>query len=174
MVRRGLVALAFLMATCLAAGGALAEEAAAPAAGASSRAGFGLGVILGEPTGASMKLFFDEHSALQIHAAWDFTDAGIAVIVDYLYHFDPIALESAVLALPLYIGGGLKFVQRPSTTRRVTDGSKFQFGLRLPIGIACAFKKFPLELFLEVAPGLRLISATDFDIDGGVGVRWYF
>lgn len=174
MVRRALLSLAILMSLSLAAGTALAQEDAAPASGASSRAGFGLGVILGEPTGASMKLFFDEHSALQIHAAWDFTDAGIAVMVDYLYHFDPIALESPVLALPLYIGGGLKFVQRPSSTRRVSDGSKFQFGLRLPIGIACAFKKFPLEVFLEVAPGLRLISATDFDIDGGIGARWYF
>jgi hypothetical protein len=32
----------------------------------------------------------------------------------------------------------------------------------------------PVEIFLEIVPGLDLIPGTDFDLDGAIGARYYF
>ena len=46
--------------------------------------------------------------------------------------------------------------------------------MRVPIGISALFDELPLEVFAEVAPGLRILDKTDPDVDGGIGIRYVF
>lgn len=133
---------------------------------------FGLGIILGEPTGLTAKFWLGDDDALDSHLTWDFTDEGFAFFVDYLHHFTTIDEESHSVDLPVYVGiGGKLFVDHDSSDQHDDD---LGLGLRIPIGISAILTEAPIEFFGEVAPGLRLIPGTDFDIDGGIGFRYYF
>lgn len=125
---------------------------------------FGIGVILGEPTGISAKFYNGGNSALDFGAAWSFgTNASMHLHADYLFHrFDLITVD--VGRLPLYygIGGRLRFADESTV------------GLRIPIGLSYYFENDPLEIFFEVVPILDLAPATNFSGNGGVGLRYYF
>jgi hypothetical protein len=152
---------------------------AAPAEAQTSGGPFGLGIILGEPTGLTGKVWFDrtEH-ALQFHLAWDFTDEGFAIFLDYLFHLYPWRSPGSGFELPLYVGIGGKLVfntHRHYYSRwRDHHHGDVGFGIRVPVGLAMLFKRAPVEIFLEIAVGVRLIPETRGDIDGGIGVRYYF
>lgn len=172
--RRAFVA-ALALSVALALGGPAAAEApASEASGASeAREGFGLGLILGEPIGLSAKFWLDRGSALQFHLAWDFSDAGIGIYGDYLFHFD--VFDVSDFDLPLYVGGGLSYVTRNPGSRSTSNNEPSSaFGLRLPLGITLLMHSLPLEFFGEIVPGLRLVPTTRFNLDGAVGARYYF
>jgi len=63
---------------------------------------FGLGVILGEPTGLSAKVFQGNNRAFALGAAWSFgNEASLHLHADYLIHrFDLISVDSG--RLPVY------------------------------------------------------------------------
>jgi hypothetical protein len=126
--------------------------------------GFGIGIILGEPTGVSVKMWTSDATAIDIAGAWSFTDDGAAHIhADYLYHrFDVFDLQKNKLPLYFGIGGRVKFL----------DDTRVS--LRLPIGIDYLFADAPLDIFLEVVPMLDVAPETDFDINAGIGVRYFF
>jgi hypothetical protein len=42
------------------------------------------------------------------------------------------------------------------------------------VGLAYAFADVPIDLFLEVAPILNVVRDTEFDLEGGIGARFYF
>ncbi|HUX13665.1 MAG TPA: hypothetical protein VMW87_11600 [Spirochaetia bacterium] len=125
---------------------------------------FGIGIILGEPTGISAKLWLDRTSAIDAAAAWTFYPNGAFYVhADYLYHmYDLFPVTRGVL--PLYIGVGGSVTIEPVP----------RIGVRVPIGIDYFFEKAPIDIFLEVAPGISLYPATQFDASGGIGVRFNF
>lgn len=125
---------------------------------------FGLGIVLGEPTGISAKLWLDQKSAIDAAAAWTFYPAGAFYIhADYLYHFyDLFPVTKG--ALPLYIGVGGSVTLEPVP----------RIGVRVPIGIDYLFQNAPIDIFLEVAPGISLYPATQFEAGGGIGIRFNF
>jgi len=49
-----------------------------------------------------------------------------------------------------------------------------KFGIRIPVGIEYLFEKVSLGAFLELVPVLELTSDTDFDLEGGIGIRFFF
>jgi hypothetical protein len=57
---------------------------------------------------------------------------------------------------------------------RVLGGEDSQAGIRFPIGLSWLAERVPVELFAEIVPVLEFAPDTDGDIDGGVGVRYYF
>ncbi len=124
---------------------------------------FELGVIVGEPTGVSVKLWASELSAFDLAAAWSFVDPRFHVHADYLIHTRRlISVERG--RLPLYTGfGGV-----------IEAGEDLGLAVRVPLGITYLFETIPLSLFFEVAPQLELAPATDFDVDGGLGARFVF
>jgi hypothetical protein len=128
------------------------------------QSGFGLGVMLGEPTGISAKLWLGQTTALDGVVAWSFVNnPAISVHADYLFHFfDVFSVKEGTI--PLYAGiGGM-----------VSIGPEPDVGVRIPFGAAYLFETVPLDIFLEVAPIFLLIPATAFDFSGGLGVRFYF
>ena len=126
--------------------------------------GTGLGIIVGEPTGLSLKMWTGSNSAFDAAAAWSFSgDGQLHLHADYLRHsFDIFDVNKG--KLPLYYGLGAKVVLKNETV----------IGARVPVGLAYIFEDSPLDIFFEVVPGLDLTPSTDFAINGGVGIRYYF
>ncbi|TVQ97986.1 MAG: hypothetical protein EA403_14580 [Spirochaetaceae bacterium] len=141
----------------------LALVLAAPAAFA-DRGPFGLGIILGEPTGISAKLWLGDAHAIDAAFAWSFADEGsLYVHGNYLFHLhDLISVNTG--RLPVYFGIGGKVNLRDDP----------QVSVRIPIGLNYLFDSVPLDAFLELAPGIGLFPSTKADFGAGIGIRYYF
>ncbi len=125
--------------------------------------GIGAGLIIGEPTGFSAKYWLSSNDALDGGVAWSMTNNWFHVHADYLRHFfDVIPVE--VGQLPLYAGIGV----------RLGFGTDFVIGARIPLGINYLFEDYPIDIFLEVVPGILITPDTKFDMGGGIGVRYWF
>jgi len=133
-------------------------------AAAAAQGSFGLGIIVGEPTGVSGKLWMTERSAIDAAAAWSFSDeSALTLVADYLLHnFDLIDVEKGQLPIYFGVGGRVKFE------------SESKVGLRIPVGLAYIFEDAPLDAFFEIAPLLDLIPDTDFNINAAIGIRYFF
>ncbi len=126
--------------------------------------GYGLGLVLGEPTGISFKTWTSQQNAIDAALAWSFAgpEEVLHIHGDYLWHFyDLIEVEEG--QLPLYVGAG----------GRLQFYDEVGLGFRIPLGITYLFEDVPIDIFLEVVPILNLIPATEFDLDAGIGVRYY-
>ena len=126
--------------------------------------GFGLGIILGEPTGFSAKMWTSPTNAVDAGLAWAFARNGyLHIHADYLWHFaDAIQTEERFVP---YVGIG---------GRIGVGGDKGRFGARLPGGLAFWPRSIPLDVFLEVALIMDVAPATEVSINGGIGARYFF
>jgi len=124
----------------------------------------GLGIILGEPTGLSAKLWTGKTMAFDAGAAWSFVSGGFfQVHGDLLFHnFDLFKAYTGKWALYYGFGGRVKFADQTIVS------------VRVPIGISYQFEKTAIELFFEVVPMLDLVPATEVGISGGAGFRYFF
>lgn len=124
---------------------------------------FGLGVMLGEPTGVSAKVWNNQNSAFGFGAAWSFGryDA-IHLHADYLRHSWFGDIEKGNLAFYYGIGGRLVLADDPA------------IGVRIPVGLNYVVEDAPIDLFVEAVPILDLAPSTDFDGNGALGLRFYF
>ena len=134
------------------------------AGSAAAQGNFGLGIILGEPTGVSAKLWITERTAIDAAAAWSFSnETAFHLHADYLFHnFDLISVEKGKLPVYFGIGGRVKF----------EDESLI--GVRIPVGLAYFFDGAPIDIFLEVVPILDLAPDTEFTANAAVGIRYFF
>lgn len=125
----------------------------------------GIGFMVGEPTGLSLKSWTGGNNAFDLGFAWSLGryDA-VNIHGDYLWHNYNVFQEVDEGTLPLYYGIG---------GRLILAENDAIIGARVPVGINYLFEDSPIDLFLEVAPIINLIPATDFDVDGGLGVRFY-
>ena len=126
--------------------------------------GFGLGIILGEPTGITWKLWTGYNTAFDGAVAWSFEKkSSMHLHGDLLHHsFNRARVDEGKLLLYYGIGGRVKF----------EDKSKV--GVRIPLGINCLFPNSPLDFFLEIVPILDLAPSTDFSLNGAIGIRYFF
>lgn len=127
--------------------------------------GFGVGIVTGEPTGLSGKLWLGGNNALDMAVAWSFKGAGNLLLqADYIWHsFDLIIVSSG--KLPLYFGIGGRIIFESNDTN---------LGVRVPVGLDYMFSGAPVDIFLEVVPILDLTPSTDINFGGGIGIRYWF
>lgn len=127
--------------------------------------GFGLGVILGEPTGFSAKYWTAETTALDFALGYSFTsDKSLFYLnVDYVFH-NTTAIQSTEDFI-LYYGPGARLKVREDDSR---------LGVRGVVGILWIPRDSRIDMFIEMAPILDVIPATKFDIAGGIGIRFFF
>lgn len=125
---------------------------------------FGIGIILGEPTGITSKYWINSNSAFVGGLSWSFKDNdALYMHLDYVNHdYTLIGVNRGKLAVYYGIGGKILFAKETN------------IGVRIPVGLNYIFQGTPIDLFLELVPSLNLIPSTTFDIGGGVGVRYYF
>lgn len=128
---------------------------------------FGVGIILGEPTGASLKYWLNDTMAIDgAFGASSRDDTDFYMHGDVLWHnFDLIPVSQG--RLPLYFGvGGLV---------RFRDNNRDnEVGIRLPVGLSYMFDNAPIDIFAEIAPAIDVTPDTRGEITGGVGVRFWF
>lgn len=137
--------------------------------------GFGVGVVLGEPSGLSARWWLNpSYDALDFAVAYSF-DSYFLVNADYKLHF-PSWFRSTLAGrkgvIPYFgLGAGLGVGRGPANT--VGDTRVF-VGLRLPIGVHWQIQQSPLAVFFEVAPGLGMAPSTSAFVQIGIGLRYFF
>ncbi len=132
----------------------------------SQRAGLGVGVMFGEPTGLSFKGWISESSAIDGGLGWSFVNEGsLHIHVDYLYHFYSV-FDTPKIPLYLGVGGRIKL-------KNTKHDSDMRLGVRIPFGISYQFTEVPVDVFLEIAPVLDLNPSTGGSVNGALGVRYY-
>lgn len=140
-----------------------------------AHADFGLGVILGSPTGISGKYTMSADHAIDAAMAWDLSDDHIHLHGDYLWLKNKgLNLDKVALDWFFGIGGRLVLLDDNDNNRRNDDDDDYKLGVRGPIGIGYTFPDPRIELFAEVALILNLLEETDVDLDGGIGARFHF
>lgn len=135
---------------------------AAPAV--EGRNGLGIGVIIGEPTGISLKVWSSSTTAIDAAAAWSFKKEGkLHLHMDYLFHNFRL-FKARHGKLPLYYGIGV----------RVKFEEETRVGVRFPVGICYILRETPIDIFFEIVPLLDVVPETEFNFNGSIGVRYFF
>lgn len=137
---------------------------------------FGLGLILGSPTGLSGKYFLSSSTALDfaVGDSHDFDDDdGLTVHADFLWH--PVNLVATQpFYMPLYFGVGGRIREDDNGRDRDDDAD---VGVRVPVGIALDFNNVPLDIFFEIAVIVNIVDEDDnddVDLDSAIGIRYWF
>lgn len=147
----GLYLLVAGLGLCLSPGTAFAAE----------KGDFGLGGVVGDPTGATAKYFLSSRQALGAGVGVSDT---LTLIADYSWHAWNVLPQPKRGELGLYasLGGRLE-------TQKHTD-----FGIRTLAGLSYwpRFKR-KAEFFLELGPVFRVAPDVRVRIDGGFGLRVY-
>ena len=138
---------------------------------------FGLGIMLGAPTGLSGKYFIGPDTAIDFGVGviryYRHRRSNLHIHADFLWHPVSIA-KTEPFELPLYFGVGARVWDFDDDNDR--DG--FGLGVRVPVGIAFDFNNVPLDVFVEIALVIDLFFDYDDDyagdVNGAVGLRYYF
>jgi hypothetical protein len=133
---------------------------------ADEREKFGVGVLAGIPTGITGKFMIDDVNAIDLGAGWRTSgDNELYLYGDYLMHlYDLIPVTKG--KLPLYFGAGFRYIDR--------ENRDDKFGARIPVGLEYLFEGVSLAAFFELVPVLNLSPDTEFELEGGVGIRFFF
>lgn len=127
------------------------------------RGSLGLGVLIGEPTGVSVKSWNSSRSAFDIGAAWSLAGRegeALHLHTNFLLH----SWFSDTDNLAFYYGIGGRTIFADDAT----------VGIRAPFGLNYVFPNVPFDLFVEAAPILDLTPEVELAGNGGVGIRYYF
>ena len=123
----------------------------------------GFGVMLGEPTGLSLKIWNNDRSAFGFGAAWSFgAQDALHLHGDYLLHSWFNEVDEGSLAF--YYGIGARFL--------MADDARV--GVRVPFGLNYHIQDAPVDVFIEAVPILDLVPSTSFNGNGALGIRYYF
>lgn len=137
---------------------------------------FGLGLIIGDPTGLSGKGFVSETNAIDFAVGFAFIDGDhLHLHADYLWHFDIKRWSSAQLDLHLGVGPklGMHFGNDGNGNGR-NDNDWVGIGARGPFGLTMRFLEAPFDIFVEIAAGLWIVPDPNFDLDAAIGGRFWF
>jgi hypothetical protein len=132
----------------------------------------GVGIILGEPTGVTAKLYLQDDQALQAAVGFSLFRGGLHVNADYVFH-PWILQERDTFVLPAYIGPGVRVLDYQENAK-----SEVALDLRVVAGLLFDFKEVPLDAFVEVAGliGYDFGPGHGFDpaLNIAAGARYYF
>jgi len=130
---------------------------------AQQRGTFGLGFIIGNPTGISMKFWTKETDAVEVAVGWKKKETELHA--DYLWHnFDLVRVKSG--RLPVFYGLGIE--------AKLKEGEDNEIGIRAIAGLEYLFDAVPLDFFLEVAPVLQLTPESKVKGEAALGFRFFF
>ncbi|MBI5201842.1 MAG: hypothetical protein HY925_09680 [Elusimicrobia bacterium] len=130
---------------------------------AQSRGEFGLGGMIGAPTGVTAKFWTSKTQAVDAALGYN---GNLAIHGDYLWHAWDVFPEPKAGKLGGYAGVGLRLRNR--------EDDDLEFGFRGPVGLSYWLARTPTELFVELAPVLKVNANNAIDLDGAVGLRYYF
>jgi hypothetical protein len=123
----------------------------------------GLGAQVGEPSGLSAKYWLGSTNALDFLAGFSAYGKWVFIKGDYLWHnFNLIPVSSG--QLPLYYGmGGMAILSnRPG------------IGIEGVVGLEYLLPSAPLDVYLDLAPGVFIVPETHGYVNVGLGMRFFF
>jgi hypothetical protein len=124
----------------------------------------GIGFQIGEPSAAlSGKLWMGKTNALDMALGFSARHNWILLQADYLWHHYNVIPVGAG-ELPLYYGMG-------ATVVAANDPA---IGVQGVLGLAYHFPAAPLDLFLDLSPGVFILPDPDGNIGVALGMRFYF
>lgn len=130
----------------------------------------GIGLQSGAVSGLSLKYFMTQGTALQIGlggSPW-----GIGLNLEYLVH--PVVLtQGGALTVPLYLGVGVGMGDWKHGYWGQGDGVA-NLNVHVPLGIAFQFSPLPIDIFLQVEPGMNLVSYITPTFGATAGARLFF
>ena len=137
---------------------------------------WGVGIIVGEPTGISIKTWINDRNAVDAAAAWSFSEnASFQFHADYLFHnFTLVKIDDVSGTFPVYYGLGGRLKLKDENKGKGRNDDDALVGIRVPFGISHLFADAPVELFIEIVPILDIFPDSDFDLNGAIGARFYF
>lgn len=126
---------------------------------------FGAGLMVGEPTGLSLKYWLNEEFAIDggIGAAFH-RESGLQLHSDALWHAFG-SYDCPHGRVSPYLGVGVR--------GKFQDGDD-AFGFRVPIGISYMLDRRPIDVFFEVAPILDVTSTVRGSFNVTAGARFWF
>jgi hypothetical protein len=123
----------------------------------------GLGIVAGNPSGVSSRLWVGNRNSIDFIAGFDLYHDRVSINADYVWHeFGLFPVRRG--QLPLYYGMGL-------WTSVSNDPA---MGARGKVGIAYLFPNAPLDAFFELGPSAAILPSTGFGLDAGLGMRFFF
>ena len=127
--------------------------------------GFGLGILLGQPSAISAKLWTTSSTAFDFGLGYSFESQNrVHIHADYLFHVKNIFNTTENISL--YYGPGARL--------KLYENDDSRFGVRFDVGLVWIPRNTPIDVFLEIAPILDIIPETSFAMNGGIGVRYFF
>lgn len=132
--------------------------------------GFGLGAVVGTPSGLAMAWRPDPAQAVQVATGFSGQQGRFALNADYVRTVWAFFSDDQSWILPLYVGAGVRFrTAADEANERTADQSGL--GVRVPVGIRVYPEDVRLDIFAEAAPALHFAPAPTVAFDFGIGVR---
>ncbi len=130
----------------------------------------GAGFILGQPTGLSFSYIVSHENYSQFAIAWAIP-GRFHINGDFLFQWDLQANEED---FEIELPGRFTFYAGPGASFELDNTSTSYIGFKVDLGLRYEFPGTPIDIFLEVDPGVRLLPNTTSFMEGGVGGRFYF
>ncbi len=138
---------------------------------------FGLGIIIGEPTGITAKYWTTSDNAFCFSLGNSYLGT-LRLGIDYIWHFN--AFNSNVVSL--YAGPGIAvgfgessgWIYTKKDQKWYKTGDEIGLGARGVFGINLIPRNTPLELFGEVGILVGFVPGTYSNVEGSLGFRFYF
>lgn len=129
---------------------------AAPAAGST-----GVGVVVGDPTGGTLRYFLSPNRSLDFGVGYS---GDAALWGDFTWHDWKLLPAPKSGEVEIWASAGL----------RIEAASDAEFGFRTMLGASYWLPGRPVELFATAGPVFQVAPDGGVGADGGVGVRFYF
>lgn len=143
---------------------ALILVAMAGLAQAEPRAGsMGVGAILGDINGPTVKYFVDRNTAVDVGVGFDHDMEAYANVLFHGWNMFPKPQQGRFAG---YLGGGFRYQE--------LDHDDDKMGARLLGGMGYWMDPYPIEFFVELGPWFVFTPDTDTEMDFGIGARFYF
>lgn len=131
---------------------------------------FGTGVMLGEPSAVSLQF---RHNSYMVDLGVGYSLSSEAIILADHKILLPKLLPALIRKpSPITAYWGLGGFMRFENDQ--TDKDDLALGVRMPLGLEYLLPKDPFGFFLEVVPSLKVITESDFGLQGSLGARYYF
>ncbi len=126
--------------------------------------GFGIGFMLGTPTGLSASLPIGGTNAFNATLGYDLGGGpNLYMQAAYVWIAKDIIPVDVGSVSAYYGPGAFVFASRDAA-----------LGIQVIGGIDYRFATAPVQVFLEIGPGINLLPDTRPHASGGLGIRYYF
>src|SRR5690606_3547873 len=137
---------------------------------------FGFGIVLGEPTGGTLKFWTQRPNAIVVNIGSSYF-GNLRIGADYLWHFD--AFNSDIAFLYAGPGAAIGFGEGKGFWYKGKNGFYFRenkgagLGVRGVFGVNVVPQRIPLEFFFEVGALIGIVPDFGSAVDAALGMRFY-